>query len=289
METKVMERKRHLNILGCRGIPAAHGGFETFAERLALYLVEKGWSVTVYCQNDHAPGDVALSADVWNGVCRRHIGVGTKGALGTIEFDWKATKDVLDKPGIDLVLGYNTAIFQILQLIKRRQTVINMDGIEWRRQKWSLPAKIWFFANEWIGSRVGTKLIADHPEIARHLLTRGRRDAVMIPYGGAKVTCADRELLKNYDVSPDNYFISVARIEPENSILTIVRAFSRNPRGMKLIVLGQLLPDTNQYHRLVMEAASDEVVFPGGIYDANRLSALRFFDSSRERTCMVIK
>jgi len=29
-------------ILGTRGIPAAHGGFETFAEKLALFLVARG-------------------------------------------------------------------------------------------------------------------------------------------------------------------------------------------------------------------------------------------------------
>ncbi len=43
-----------LNILGIRGVPAQHGGFETFAEKLCLYLVDKGWDVTVYCQEDGA-------------------------------------------------------------------------------------------------------------------------------------------------------------------------------------------------------------------------------------------
>ena len=44
--------KKVLRILGTRGVPAAHGGFETFAEQLALYLVDKGWRVVVYCQDD---------------------------------------------------------------------------------------------------------------------------------------------------------------------------------------------------------------------------------------------
>src|SRR5207253_2564250 len=30
-------------ILGIRGIPAAHGGFESFAEKLALFLVKRHW------------------------------------------------------------------------------------------------------------------------------------------------------------------------------------------------------------------------------------------------------
>eukprot|EP01036_Dinobryon_divergens_P048835 gene48835-65485_t len=38
--------------MGIRGVPAHHGGFETFAEYLALYLRDRGWKVTVYCQID---------------------------------------------------------------------------------------------------------------------------------------------------------------------------------------------------------------------------------------------
>jgi len=44
-----------LAILGTRGIPAQHDGFETFAERLALHLVSNGWAVTVYCPDFGAP------------------------------------------------------------------------------------------------------------------------------------------------------------------------------------------------------------------------------------------
>lgn len=269
----------HLNILGCRGIPAAHGGFETFAERLALYLVNRGWTVSVYCQNERVdgPADGFVTEDSWNGVHRRHVFVKSRGALGTIEFDWKATRDVLDKPGIDLVLGYNTAVFQVLQMIRRRRVAINMDGIEWRRQKWSVPAKIWFYLNEWIGAHVGTELVADHPEIARHLATRGRNDAVMIPYGADEIAESDSAWLAEYGLEKNRYVMSVARIEPENSVLAMVRAFSRAPRGMKLLVLGQLTPQTNKYHRDVLAAASDEVIFPGGIYDGRKLSGLRFF------------
>ena len=44
--------QKTLRILGTRGVPAAHGGFETFAEYLSLYLVAQGWRVVVYCQED---------------------------------------------------------------------------------------------------------------------------------------------------------------------------------------------------------------------------------------------
>jgi glycosyltransferase involved in cell wall biosynthesis len=41
--------------------------------------------------------------------------------------------------------------------------------------------------------------------------------------------------------------------------------------------LGNYQTDTNRYHRQVLDAASDEVIFPGAIYDSHKLNALRFF------------
>jgi len=69
--------------------------------------------------------------------------------------------------------------------------------------------------------------------------------------------------------------LSVARIEPDNNILTLVQAFSRKRRGAKLVVLGRL-DDGNDYHAQVRASASEEVLFPGAIYDKRAVSALRF-------------
>ncbi len=131
-----------VNILGCRGVPAAHGGFETFAARLAPYLVRHGWDVTVYCQEDVEPGaSYAIHSDSWEGVHRRHVPVRRGGPAGTIEFDWRATADVQKRAGVDLVLGYNTAVFCARSRLGGRRQLINMDGIEWKRAKWSAVAK----------------------------------------------------------------------------------------------------------------------------------------------------
>ena len=103
--------EKKIRILGTRGVPAAHGGFETFAEHLALYLVKQGWQVTVYCQED---GEGANFEDTWQGVRRVRMPVATTGAAGTIVFDWKSTVHAAGESGLVLTLGYNTAIFCVL-------------------------------------------------------------------------------------------------------------------------------------------------------------------------------
>src|SRR5688572_17166204 len=120
--------------MGTRGIPARHSGYEYFAAALAPYLVGRGWTVNIYCQDDEG---IDGFEDDWNGVRRIHFVPKTKGTLGTMEFDAKCVRDVLKRPGIDLVLGYNTAIFNIVQRLAGRKVAMNMDGIEWRRGKWS--------------------------------------------------------------------------------------------------------------------------------------------------------
>lgn len=266
---------KKLSVLGIRGIPAQHGGFETFAEKLCLYLLGKGWEVTVYCQED---GVGAIWEDTWQGVKRIHIPVSHQGAAGTVIFDWRATRDALSRDGLFLTLGYNTAVFNFLQRLKGQTNVINMDGIEWRRDKWGVIAKTWFWLNERAGCWVGNHLVADHPKIKEHLATRVHADKItMIPYGGDEVLSADEQRLAPYGIEAGKFSVIIARPEPENSFLEMVRAFSRRKRDHKLVVLGNFTPASNIFHRQVMAAASDEVIFPGAIYEAAVVQALRFY------------
>ncbi|GAB3394500.1 glycosyltransferase family protein [Azotobacter armeniacus] len=264
-----------LNILGTRGVPACHGGFESFAEKLSLFLVGKGWQVTVYCQGSGRGG---CSESLWNGIRRIEIPVPRDNELGSVVFDWKATCHALSQEGLFLTLGYNTAIFNLLQRVKGQTNIINMDGIEWRRAKWGRFAKAWFWLNERAACRIGNHLVADHPEIKEHLVTRTKPERItMIPYGADEILSADPLQLVPYGVEPGKFSVVIARPEPENSLLEIVRAFSRTIRNHKLLVLGNLNPDCNPFHRAVMNAASDEVVFPGAIYEPAVVQALRFF------------
>lgn len=265
--------QRTLRILGIRGVPAAHGGFETFAEHLSLYLVERGWRVVVYCQED---GGGPVVQDTWRGVERVRFPIAMGGAKGTMLFDWKAIAHAAPRGDLCLTLGYNTAVFCSLLRARGVPNIINMDGIEWRRAKWGAAAKTWFWLNDWFGSWVGNQLVADHPEIANHLATRtSKRKITTIPYGATPISEAPLDALEAYGLEPGTYLTLIARPEPENSILEAVRGFSCRPRGLRLAVLGTY-SDAQWYHRAIQDAASDEVMFLGAIYEPRIVQALRF-------------
>jgi glycosyltransferase involved in cell wall biosynthesis len=266
--------KKELVVLGIRGVPARHGGFETFAEYLCPYLIKNGWAVTVYCQED---GQGEMYESNWQGVKRIHIPVKNEGPLGTIIFDLKSVWHARKNKGLHLTLGYNTACFNIIQRLYGITNIINMDGIEWKREKWGLIAKTWFWLNERFGCWFGQHLVADHPKIEDHLATRVARNKItMIPYGGPDINQADETIIEQYGLLKDQYSIVIARPEPENSILEVVQAFSAKSRDHKLVVLGKFFPE-NKYHQKVLHAASADVIFLGAIYEAKKVAALRYF------------
>lgn len=262
-----------LHVLGTRGIPNRYGGFEAFAERLAPWLAMRGWDVTVYCQ-DESGG--RWRDERWRGVRLVHVPVRHAGARGSIDFDWLSARHAVAEGGTLLTLGYNTAAFFWLHRLWRRPHVVNMGGLDWRRPKWSRPVRAWFYANAWLAGWLASRLVADHPEIARLLGTRpGTAPITMIPYGAERTAGADPAPLAALEVRPGEFGIVIARSEPENSILEIVRAWSAAPRGLPLLVLGEYGEPRNTYQRRVRQAAGPEVRFPGAIYDRATVSALR--------------
>jgi glycosyltransferase involved in cell wall biosynthesis len=264
---------REVIILGIRGLPAAHGGFETFAERLAIWLKDRGWKVTVYCQGSDRG---TRYEDMWEGVRRIHIPTHLTGVSETIEFDMKSAFDSVFQDGKLLTLGYNTGFLCAALRILGKKNFINMDGFEWKRTKYNLFSRAYLWMNERIAMGFANHLIADHPEIAKYLIKGSKKKKVtMIPYGGLEVADGDLSILEHLQLEPDKFFTLIARPERENQILEIVKAYSSKPRGAKLVILGRY-GQNHPYQAEVLNAAGSEIVFPGPIYDKSALAALRF-------------
>lgn len=267
--------KPSIAILGIRGVPASHGGFETFAQRLALYLTERGWLVTVYCQTE---GISRQTEDEWQGVRRIHVPSKDGGGRSSMVFDWKAIADVARRRyDLTLTLGYNTAVFCARLRMHGITNLLNMDGIEWARAKWGWATRCWFYVNDILGCRIANHLIADHPEIRSLLLRRVRSEKIsVICYGADALQDVSAEPLRALGLEPGRFVTIIARPEPENSVLEMVRAFCARPRGVKLVVLGKYAPWLVPLHAEIRAAADDSVLFPGAIYDEDTVKSLRW-------------
>lgn len=265
--------ERVVRILGTHGVPANYGGFETAAQNIALFLVRRGWRVIVYCQTEGSGG---IREDTWNGIERVFVPVNLEGWKGTSLFDLRTIRHATRHRDLCLTFGYNTAVFNLLHRVKRIPNVVNMDGMEWTRARWGPVKQGILLANERIDCRIADHLIADHPVIYDYLAKHADPARITtITYGADAVEDAPEEPVRALGLEPGGYSSVVCRPIPENSLLEIVEAFSRRPRGQALAVLGDFLDD-DPYHVAVRAAASDEVVFPGSVYDPADLAALRF-------------
>lgn len=199
-------------IIGTRGYPSYYGGFETAIRKLAPYLVEHGWDVTVYGREGSTVDDDPERDPRVHAV--RTAGIESK-SLSTLSYGLTASLDAMrSKPDVALVMNVANGFF--LPGLKARgiPTLVNVDGIEWDREKWGKAAKALFRAGAWMTARWGTELVVDAEEIGRRWRTEFGRDGLFIPYGG--------EVVDDYPVQPAlehrRYALIVARFVPENTV-----------------------------------------------------------------------
>jgi glycosyltransferase involved in cell wall biosynthesis len=264
--------KLKIAILGCRGIPAKFGGFETFAEQLGTRLVQRNFSVTVFCE---AGSDNSLTS--YKDVSLCYVKTPEIKALRSIWFDIVCIIKCLRSYDIVYMLGYHVAFAYFLPIIAGDRFLVNMDGLEWKRTKWSNFAKRYLRAMEYLAAKWSTMLVADAEGIADYLKKRyGNPDkVVMIPYGADIIkTPPDPGRLTSYGLEPGSYYLVVCRLEPENHVLEIIQGFAKTASRKKLVIVGDHKAGT-PYTEALVRQEDERVIFLGSIYNQEQLIALR--------------
>jgi glycosyltransferase involved in cell wall biosynthesis len=269
-----MDRKR-IAILGIYGIPASYGGFETFAEELAIRLVAKGFEVTVFCEKPSGSGNI----DNYKGVRLVYVSSVKLGNLSTILYDLKCL--IMARRDFDVVymLGYGASIFCFIPRLYGATVWINMDGLEWARSKWSRIGRIYLRIMECIALVCANRIIADAKAIYLNLKNRYFRlpPCSVIPYGATVVEgMPDADVLSRFGLDVYGYFIIVCRLEPENHVEEILAGYLRSGSRCPLVIIGNVDSQTPYVRRLV-GCASDSVRFLGTIYDKSILVPLRYY------------
>jgi len=267
----------NIAILGTRGIPNHYGGFEQFAEYLSLGLVKAGHKVTVYNSHTHP-----FQGKEWNGVSivHRKDPEDKMGTFGQFLYDFNcihhARKQQYD---IILVLGYtSSSIWGWYYPRKRSIITTNMDGLEWKRTKYSPKVRRFLKYAEKLGAYYSDYLIADSVGIQQHLQAEYHRSSVYIPYGATIFEHPNMSCLDEYKVLPYNYDLLIARLEPENSIETILDGKIAENGDRKFLVIGKHETKFGEYLKSKY-AANDKIVFLGGIYNIDILNNLRYFSN----------
>ncbi len=246
-------------ILGTRGIPAAYGGFETFAEELSTRLARRGHEVAVYCRAPHPE-------PVWRGVRLIHIPPLRHKYLETVAHTFASTLHLMrHPPQIALYCNGANALFTPLARRAGARVALNVDGLERPRKKWNALARLWYHVSEGLSTFCPDVLVTDAAEIQRYYLENYGAHSVFIPYGAETGKVASTAVLDELGLEPDRYFLYVTRFEPENNPLMVRRAFERVETDLRLVLVGDA-PYAQDYIRQVKDTRDARILFPGAIY-----------------------
>lgn len=263
-------------VIGTDGMPARYGGFETCVEQLAPRLARRGHAVQVF---GSSVGRATRAADQ-AGLTHRYLPLRANG-LWSVPYDllnfllcWRRS-DAL------LVMGVSGGIFMpwLRRLAGRRRIIVNVDGLETRRDKWT-GFKRWFLArSEALAVRHAHVVVSDNQAIAEMVQARYGRASTVIAYGCDHVQqlpAAEAQALvgERFGLAPGGYLLTVARIEPENQIAEMLQAFLASPQRL-YVVVGNF--GGTPLGRELQARYQDEprIRFIDSLFDPRALAALR--------------
>jgi glycosyltransferase involved in cell wall biosynthesis len=261
-----------IGILGTRGIPNHYGGFEQFAAYLSEGLAAKGHEVTVYNPHDHP-----YTKNEWNGVQVVHCYDPARwmGSAGQFIYDLNCIRDARKKKfDILLVLGYTSSSVWGRLYPQKSSILTNMDGLEWKRSKYTAPVKKFLLYAEKLAIRFSDRVIADSLPIRDYLDKKFKIQSTYISYGAEIPMYTDEKILSSYQLVKDDYFLLIARMEPENNIETILQGVCNMGGNRKIVVIGNV---KNSYGRKLLKqfGSRNNVFFMGTVYSRLTLDTLR--------------
>lgn len=261
-------------ILGTRGIPNFHGGFEQFADFFAVYLAKKGVDVYVYNSSLH-PYKESNYKGVNIITCKDPED--KLGTPGQFLYDLNCILDAR-KRNFDIVLqlGYTSSTIWWWLMPKRAKIVTNMDGLEWKRTKYSKKVQNFLKYAEKLGAIHSDHLISDSLGIQTYLKKKYNKDSTYIAYGANVFETPDETILKKHNIHKENYSMLIARFEPENNLEMILDGVAASSIEESFLVIGKHETAYGEFLKNKYKTYSN-IIFTGGIYNFEELNNIRYY------------
>ena len=291
--------KQSVYIIGSKGIPAKYGGFETFVEKLTEYQKDSNIQYYVACMRENsAKSGITDDQFEHNGAICFNIDVPNIGPARAIAYDIAAVNKAIelakknkDEAPIFYILACRIGPF-ISGLKKKIRTIggrllVNPDGHEWLRAKWSLPVRKYWKFSEKLMVKHADLLVCDSKNIEKYIQEDYKQyqpKTTYIAYGTdtspSSLKADDAKVRKWYQekgVSENGYYLVVGRFVPENNYEAMIREFIKS-KSKKDFVLITNVEQNKFYDQLLQETGFDKdprIKFVGTVYDQELLKYIR--------------
>ncbi len=201
-------------IMGIRGIPANYGGFETFIEEMAPRLVAAGHDVTVYGRSHMIEYHDAF----YKGVRIRVLPTISHKYLDTVVHTLVCTlASFFRRYDVVFICNSANAVFSIIPRLMGKAVVLNVDGLEWKRQKWNWAGKAFYRISDYLATFLPTAIVSDSRDVQKYYAQKFGNSYTLIPYSAPETTAASSDILDLLGLEPRQYILHVSLLEQETN------------------------------------------------------------------------
>ncbi len=283
---------QHVFIVGSKGIPSNYGGYETFVDKLTEHHQSNSSIKYHVACKDIETGEY----EYHNARCFK-VKVPNIGAAQAILYDILVLKNCckyIKKNQIEHPIIYILAcrIGPFLAYFKRKihklggEVLINPDGHEWMREKWSkMVRKYWKFS-ERIMVKHADLIICDSKNIEKYInksYSKYKPNSTFIAYGAdtkqSNLRDDDCNLMEWYEekgLTKKEYYLVVGRFVPENSFETMIKEFMKSGSNRNFAIITTANDKfLEQLEEQLHFKKDSRIKFVGTVYDQELLKKIR--------------
>lgn len=260
----------NISIIGSVGVPACYGGFESLVENLLDYT-PADIKYTIYCCSKMYEKKI----DTYKNANLRYLNINANG-ISSILYDiislWKARKsDVI------LILGVSGCMFlPLFRIFYKGRLITNIDGLEWKRQKWNILAKAVLLQSEKAAIKYSDIIIGDNKGITDYVLKTYNKQASLIAYGADHAVPVNKiQFMNDYPFAKAKYAVTVCRIEPENNIDHILKVFDQTKSTLPIIIVGNWKTSLYGLELFSKYSNKENIILFDSIYNIERINYIR--------------
>lgn len=259
-----------ISIIGSRGYPYVYSGYETFVKELSERLVLKGIHVKIYC---HKNLFTSYPKEM-NGIELIYVPTIESKILSQLIHSFLSmTHACFSKTDVILAVNAANGPWGLISRIFGKKTCINVDGMEWLRPKWKGLGSKYFHFSAWLATKLYDRIITDAEEMRKVYLDEFSKDSTVIAYGADPRFSTNPGLLSQFDLIPNDYYLVVGRLIPDNNADLIVKGFLASKSSKKLVIVGDV-PYKDKYAQSIKENASSNIFFLGYVTNSEVLAEL---------------
>jgi len=296
----ISNNKTNIYIIGCKGIPARYGGFETFVENLTKLNKNPNINYHIACMQDNTNKTSFHGQEkfTYNNANCFSIDVPNIGSGKAILYDIKALKTAIeiskknkDEKPIFYILACRIGPFlkkfksEIKEL--NGKLYLNPDGHEWLRKKWIGPIRKYWKISERLMVSYSDKIICDSVNIEKYIKQEYNQlfpNTCYISYGTdlreSYYKSNSSEVIdwfKAKNINENEYYLIVGRFVPENNYEIMIKEFLCTETLKNLVIVTDF--ENNNYFEELNKRTNfkndSRVKFVGTVYDQELLKYIR--------------